>query len=229
MSEMKTNYYTKHLSAYRLKKCYEIGSPRIKRYLQAELQFTLSHIQPSDTILELGCGYGRVLSILADKAKLVHGIDTSKNNLALAKAYLKGKKNIKLHLMDAENLQFPGDMFNTVIAIQNGISAFKIIPEILVTEALRVTKNDGLVVLSSYAERFWNERLQWFVDQSNAGLLGEIDWEETKNGVIVCKGGFRATSFYRDDFDKLLVNMNLEGVIQEVDNSSIFCIIKKRE
>lgn len=224
---MKRNFYAKHLSALRLKQCYEIGSPRIQQYLEAEIQFTLSQIQPSDTVVELGCGYGRVLVRLLEKIENVYGIDTSTNNLALAETYLKNYNNIKLLQMDAENLEFPDDFFHKVVAIQNGISAFKIVPEVLITEALRVTKKGGLIILSSYAEQFWEERLKWFIDQSKAGLIGEIDWEKTGNGVIKCKGGFIAASVYRRDFLKLLSKMNLNGKVLDIDDSSVFCIIKK--
>ena len=224
---MKKNYYAKHLSALRLKQCYEIGSPRIQQYLEAEIQHTLSLIHPSDTVLELGCGYGRVLERLAQKADSVYGIDTSTNNLTLAQSYLKEYTNIEIKLMDAENMEFPNETFHKVVAIQNGISAFKINPEVLITEILRVTKKGGSIILSGYAQQFWEQRLQWFIDQSNAGLLGEIDWEKTGNGVIKCKGGFFATSFYKKDFASLLLKMNLNGEILEIDDSSLFCIINK--
>jgi SAM-dependent methyltransferase len=224
---MKRNFYAKHLSALKLKQCYEIGSPRIQQYLEAEIQFVLSQIHPSDVVLELGCGYGRVLARIAKIAKKVFGIDNSKNNLSLADSYLEDQSNITLQFMDTKNLKFPNDFFHKVIAIQNGLSAFKINPEVLINEALRVTKKKGLLILSSYTEQFWEERLQWFIDQSNAGLLGEIDWEKTGDGIIKCKGGFIATSFYKRDFENLLSKLNLRGEILEIDDSCVFCVIPK--
>ncbi len=220
-------YYEKYLSAHRLKKCYEIGSPRIQQYLEAELAFMLSFISSSDVVLELGCGYGRVMARIAPLCNIANGIDNSKNNLALAKSYLRDYENVTLQLMDVQKLAFSDNMFDIVIAIQNGISAFKVPPEDLILEALRVTKKGGVVILSSYAEKFWEERLQWFVDQSNAGLLGEIDWFKTRDGIIKCKDSFSATSFYQEDFINLLKSMSLNGKIHEIDGSSVFCIIEK--
>lgn len=74
-------YYSEKLFAMRLKQCYEMVSPRIKLYLEAEIQYILEHIKPSDIVLELGCEYGRVLSRLAQKAKKVYAIDTSEGSL----------------------------------------------------------------------------------------------------------------------------------------------------
>ena len=54
-------YYAEKLSADRLRLCYEIASPRIKRYLTAELDFVLDKLKSTHVVLELGCGYGRVL------------------------------------------------------------------------------------------------------------------------------------------------------------------------
>ena len=220
-------YYSKKLSANKLKRCYDIASPRIKQYLKAEINFVLEQIHSSDTVLELGCGYGRVLRELAKQASKIVGIDTSFESLELAKEYLQDYRNIELHQMNANSLSFKEETFDAVIAIQNGISAFKVEPEVLLRESLRITKKNCKLILSSYSENFWEERLKWFILQSEEELLGEIDYEKTGNGFIVCKDGFIATTFSKNDFQNLLQKMNLKGSIQEIDLSSIFCIIRK--
>ena len=50
----------------------------------------------------------------------------------------------------------------------------------------------GTVYFSSYSAKFWNWRLKWFEEQADKGLLGEIDYDRTKDGVIICKDGFKA-------------------------------------
>jgi len=219
------NYYSQKLSASHLKRCYDIASPRIQRYLAAEIQFVVKHLQPSDVVLELGCGYGRVLKPLAHKTRLVYGIDTSQASLDFAREYLVDVKNVKLFKMNAKALTFPDQMFDAVIAIQNGISAFKVEPELLVKESLRVTKHNGRLFFSSYSDKIWKARLEWFVRQAKEGLLGEIDFEKTHPGLIVCKDGFQASTFSASDFQQLTEKLGLEAIIEEVDNSSIFCVI----
>ncbi|MFW9990682.1 MAG: class I SAM-dependent methyltransferase [Candidatus Odinarchaeota archaeon] len=221
-----TNYYSDRLSASRLKRCYDIASSRIRQYLEAEIQFVLKHIKETDTVLELGCGYGRVLARLAWKAGTVHGIDTSKDSLQLAKEFLRDISNVKLYEMNAGSLDFEKRMFDVVIAIQNGISAFKVDPRVLVKESLRVTKDGGKILLSSYSANIWEERLEWFIRQSKEGLLGEINFEKTGAGTIICKDGFKATTYTAEDFSRLISEMKLEANIEEIDQSSIFCTIQ---
>ena len=78
-------------------------------------------------------------------------------------------------------------------------------------------------MLSSYSEQFWPDRLEWFARQAQLGLLGEIDWNATGEGVIVCKDGFRTTTFSEADFIALASKLGVDPVITEVDGSSLFC------
>ena len=221
------DYYSKKLSANLLKRCYDVANPRISQYLEAEVQYVLDNIEPEDVILELGCGYGRFLSRMTKKTSTIYGIDSSKDSIALAKEYLAEYPGIKLYQMNANSLTFEDNFFDVVIVIQNGISAFKIHPHKLIKECLRVTKNGGKILLSSYSDKIWNARLEWFIRQSNEGLLGEIDFDKTKQGVIICKDGFEARTYTEKDFFALISELNLNATVNEVDDSSIFCTIQK--
>ena len=127
--------------------------------------------------------------------------------------------------MDAGNLTFKERKFDVVFAIQNGISAFKIEPQKLVKECLKVTRKGGKVIFSSYSEKIWDARLEWFLKQAEAGLLGEIDLEKTGEGTIVGKDGFKATTFTKEDFSDLSVDVDVNSYIKEIDQSSIFWVI----
>ena len=105
--------------------------------------------------------------------------------------------------------------------------AFQMEQKILVAEALRVTRSGGSVLLSSYAERFWEDRIGWFRLQAEHGLIGEIDEEATGEGVIVCKDGFRATTVTADDFRAIASDFGLVPIVTEVDGSSLFCELQK--
>jgi len=218
-----SGYYSQKLSAERLRQCYEIAPARAKRYLEAEIEFVLNKITPSAMVLELGCGYGRVLQRLAPKARKVVGIDTSYGSLVLARDMNGDTPLYELCQMNAVELGFHDRQFDMVVCIQNGISAFKVNQRDLIKEAIRVTRSGGIAVFSSYSERFWEGRFEWFQIQSEQGLIGEIDYDATGDGVIVCKDGFRASTVGPEEFVSLTSGFDVVPKISEVDGSSIFC------
>ena len=222
------NYYSKNLNTSKLQRCYEIAPPRIQQLLTAEIDFILRKLSIDDIVLDLGCGYGRVAIELAKKAKKVTGIDISQDNIELAKSLHQQNDNLEFYTMNAVELNFPADMFDVTICIQNGISAFKEDPHLLLAEALRVTKKGGVLLFSSYSNKIWQDRLYWFQIQADEELLGEIDYEKTKEGTIVCKDGFKAITYSGNDFLELASKFNVEANIYEVDDSVVFCEIKKK-
>jgi 2-polyprenyl-6-hydroxyphenyl methylase/3-demethylubiquinone-9 3-methyltransferase len=216
-------YYTKGLAAERLRACYDLAPPRVKAYLEAEIEFVLARTTSSMLALELGCGYGRVLERLLPKVRVAFGIDTSVSSLCMALRYLPRQSSPCLACMDASQMGFPNRVFDLTICIQNGISAFAVDPQQLLQEAIRVTRSGGLVMFSSYTSQFWQHRLEWFEIQSAHHLIGEIDYQATGNGTIVCKDGFRATTVNIETFEKLAAGLELTPHISEVNGSSLFC------
>jgi ubiquinone/menaquinone biosynthesis C-methylase UbiE len=216
------DYYSERLAGERLRACYEVAPPAAKAYLEAEVAFVVERTPASAVLLELGCGYGRVLRPLARQARAVVGIDTSVESLELARSFLAGASATRLLAMDASRMGFRGNSFDLTICIQNGISAFAVNQRVLLAEAFRVTRPGGRVLFSSYSERFWPDRLAWFELQAAHGLIGEIDLQATGNGVIICKDGFRATTASAEDFRRLAETLGVAPKIVEVAGSSLF-------
>ncbi len=221
-----SGYYAEKLSADRLKRCYEIAPPRVKQYLEAEIEYVLDKLKVTEKVLELGCGYGRVLLRLLGKSDKVVGIDTSYASLLMAREYTGNISSCGLIEMDAAELGFRKDCFDAVVCIQNGISAFAVNQRKLVEESVRVIRPGGTALFSSYSEHFWEDRLDWFRLQAEQGLLGEIDEAATGKGVIVCRDGFKASTVEPDDFAALTSGLPVKTEITEVDRSSLFCEIR---
>lgn len=200
-SQSVNKYYANNLSADRLKAVYDLATARIDRYLEAETKF-------------------------APKCGMAWGIDNSLANLKMARDYLSDHNNVCLSCMTAGKMGFTDGCFDLVICIQNGISAFQTSPEVIVREAVRVTRPGGRILLSTYSEKFWVDRLHWSELQSEVGLLGEIDRDATGDGVIVCKDGFKATTFSERQFVDLARVLGLSTEITEIDESSLFCEIR---
>lgn len=219
-------YYDQILSGKKLEKVYEILTPQVKHYLESEMECVLSRINPGDTVLDLGCGYGRIIPALLKKASYVIGIDNSFGNLNYGIEYLSGKLNYNLLCMNAAQLGLKPHSFDAVICIQNGISAFHVDQKTLIKESLMMCRKGGVVMFSTYSSKFWEHRLEWFRLQSDAGLLGEIDMEKTKDGVIVCKDGFTATTVSSEKFRELTKDLAAALEIIEIEESSLFCVLR---
>lgn len=209
-------------------RCYQIASPRVQQYLRAEIAYALERVRTRDRVIELGCGYGRVLGPISDLAREVVGIDNAIESLRFAQSYLGHRPGIELVCSDAVNLPFPSGSFDVTLCLQNGISAFKVDPVRLMREGLRVTRRGGYALFSSYAAGFWMERLEWFRTQAADGLVGPIDEAKSGDGTIVCKDGFIATTVAPEEFSRLAAGHDAEVKIEEVDGSSLFCVLRTR-
>ncbi len=240
---MTADYYSRKLAAERLRRCYELATPRVRAYLEGEILHVDARTPPGSRLLELGCGYGRALHPLARAGRRIVGIDTSVESLLMGRDNLRDRARggspgdppfnphhvavIELAAMNALHLGFPAACFDVVACIQNGISAFHVDPEALAREALRVTRPGGLVLFSSYADGFWEARLEWFRIQARHGLVGPIDEAATGAGTIVCKDGFRATTFGPDRLRALCRALGVPARIEEVGGASVFCEIHR--
>jgi 2-polyprenyl-6-hydroxyphenyl methylase/3-demethylubiquinone-9 3-methyltransferase len=219
-----SGYYSRKLSGDRLRRCYAVAPPRVRRYLEAEIEFVLSHVRASDQVLELGCGYGRAALRFASVARRVVGVDTSMESLALARALDVSAGRCEFLHMDASSLSFGDSGFDLVACIQNGLCAFGVDRKNLVREALRVARPGGRVLFSTYSSAFWEHRLEWFRLQARAGLIGEIDESETGGGTIVCRDGLRLDMMCTDELMELGVSVGAQPEIVEVDESAVFAV-----
>lgn len=220
------NYYAEKLNSISLFQAYDTALPRVQQYLDAEIAYVQSHLSGQETLLEIGAGYGRIIKQLSPYVARCIGIDISERSVQLGNAYVQGCQNCSLAVMDAHQLSF-GPEFDIVLCLQNGLSAMKGEPENLVRQSLQVLRPGGKAFFSTYSPKFWEPRLQWFREQASKGLLGDIDEAKTKDGVIICKDGFRADTFTAEQLDALGARSACRYHLQEVDESSLFLVLYK--
>lgn len=220
-----SGYYSTTLAGERLRRCYEIAPPRVRRYLDEEARFVCRRLAQTDAVLELGCGYGRVVWQLARAARLVVGIDASRESLRLAGTLTDPTLPCRFAATDAARLAFRPRSFDVVVCAQNGVCAFHADPAVLLAEALRVVRSPGRVLFSTYSERFWPDRLDWFRLQAAEGLVGAIDETATRPGTIVCRDGFSVGTMSADSLRAVCAGLGATPVLTEVDGSSLFCEI----
>ena len=111
-------------------------------------------IQAGEQVLDIACGRGAVLFPAHEKSGMgqVIGIDLAEGMVKETQQEIqqRGLKNLDIHHMDAEKLQFPANFFDAVLC---GFAMF-FLPKIDVTLAgiSRVLKPGGILAFSTFGE-----------------------------------------------------------------------------
>jgi len=222
-----TSYYTKKLSGARLQRCYDIAPLRVQQYLESEIGYLISRLRATDSVLELGCGYGRVAMRIADVAARVVGIDVAEESLSVARQLASSSEKVEFLLMDARTLHFENECFDAVACVQNGVCAFGVDQERMLEEAWRVLRPGGVLLISTYSDSFWADRLAWFELQADEGLIGAIDRDASRDGTIACVDGFRAGRATPAQLHGFAALLGVQTAVVEVDDSSLWCELRK--
>lgn len=220
-----SNYYAESLNSQKLFQVYDTAIPRIKQYLAAEIDYVRQNLKPTDRVLEVACGYGRILRELAPNCGEIVGIDISENSVQLSRDYLKDYPNASEITMDIHDLAFDKP-FDVILCLQNGLSATRA-DDAVIAKILGLLAPGGTAYFSTYSANFWDHRIDWFQEQADKGLLGELDMEKTRDGVIICKDGFKATTQTPEDYEAIGRASGFPYEVVEVDQSSLFLVIRK--
>jgi len=220
-----SNYYADSLNAQKLFRVYDTNIPRVKQYLQEEIDFVKKDLTRSQSVLELAAGYGRIVRELAPYCGPIIGVDISEESVELGQEYLKDFPNAAMVAMDVHQMEFEC-RFDVILCLQNGLSAMRADEEVI-RKIMELLAPGGRAYFSSYSSKFWEWRLKWFEEQAEKGLLGEIDYDQTKNGVIVCKDGFMARTHSPEDLKEIGERIGSPYRVTEVDGSSVFLIVQK--
>ena len=114
--------------------------------LYTRYHFAASFCEEKD-VLEAACGVGPGLGYLARRAKKVVGIDIEEQNLRVAEAHYRGRKNIELHPMDAHTLEFEDGSFDVMLLFEALYYLNQ--PERFLSECRRVLRDQGTILLNT--------------------------------------------------------------------------------
>lgn len=117
-----------------------------RRKITDDLRGLKKYLKPDDTVLDLGCGDGRLLEVIGDEKVNYVGADVSENLLKIARARYPKTKFIKI---SGVKLPFGNESFDTVfaLAVFHHIPSFTLRAK-FISEIKRVLKKDGKVVLT---------------------------------------------------------------------------------
>lgn len=143
------------------------------------MQRELDRLRPT-RLLEIGVGTGLALKHYPTETE-IHGVDVCPEMLELAKRNarrLKGR-SIRLHLMDAESLNYPNHSFDCVtipyvLSVTND-------PHKLIEEARRVCKPTGtILIVNHFSEGGVWERFEWLANSLSrfACFHAKFDYED---------------------------------------------------
>jgi len=107
------------------------------------------------TILDLGCGHGRITFRLARTAKKIVGIDISEQLISIARQKQKGLNvnNIQFVIGDATNLPYRDNLFDAIISI--GMFEYLQNPSPFLRNINRVLKNDGILIFTFHLDSYF--------------------------------------------------------------------------
>jgi len=117
----------------------------------ARYEFALQYIH-NKKVLDIGCGTGYGVDLIASKASEVIGVDICEEAINYAKQQCK-QKNIKFYVGNAENLDFLEDgQFDVIISFE----VIEHIPDYLqyLKEVRRLLKADGILIISTPNKKY---------------------------------------------------------------------------
>lgn len=147
----------------RISKIYDLLEKPMESMAMGEWREKLIEKIEGEKVLEIGVGTGKNLIYYPGDLDIT-GIDFSRNMLAKAKLKIKNKKNIKLIEMDAQNMSFADNTFDTVVTT----CVFCSVPDPVegLKEIRRVCKSNGKIIMLEHM-RSSNKIVGKFMDIIN--------------------------------------------------------------
>ena len=119
-----------------------------------ELVEIVANTKSGSSVLDVGCGNGRLLEAFQTKQINYLGLDASKQLIALAKKNYPGRDFIVKDILDLKSLDKKFDLVISV-AVLHHLPSFKLRLEAL-NEMLAVTAPQGMLIFSVW--RMWNNK-----------------------------------------------------------------------
>ena len=189
--------------------------PELKQWFKKEIEWLKESIPSNSRILDVGCGFGRHLKILANSSRKLFGIDNNKVMIKKARKNLAGIKSIRLSLQNGKELAFKDNSFDFVICMTNTFGNFPSIKLNVLKEMRRVCRKGGKVIVSVYSEKSLDLRVKSY---KKVG----VEILKIEEGVVYAKG-FISKQFSKEELENLFKKFFQEVRIVELTPFSYLC------
>jgi len=123
------------------------------RYIQL---INLLNTQPKDSVLDVGCGFGRSLPYLASIAKEVIGIDISSQMIDESRKLTAHLPNVELKVSESESMKINRESIDKIICFAAFDAMYQ---KIALIEFNRICKLDGEVLITGKNDFFKDDDL----------------------------------------------------------------------
>lgn len=141
----------------------EHSEGEVRTFLRAEIPYLKTHLKKGTRVLDVGCGYGRVLKCLRNGSWELWGMDNSRNELRQAKHYIGRAPNVHLVLGDVRNTGFPRGFFDAAYVTGNTFGNLGRSKVPVLKEFTRIVRKGGSIIVTTY-----NEKEETFVIRLNS-------------------------------------------------------------
>lgn len=143
------------------KKVLKAPTPAYQELFDAEHKYLLDKITPNSKVLDIGAGESKNMKSIFEITPFVYGVDNDANAVKDAKENFKDIDTVKIVQGEAVNLPFEDKIFDivTFLMILPNLDKDK---EKALQEASRVLKDDGFIILSTYADTAFEDRMKMY-------------------------------------------------------------------
>ncbi len=186
------------------------GKPPIllQQFFELDLKYIHTNLEANKEVLEVGCGFGRLLPELSKLSRNVTGIDFSDLQLSQAQEIVANLKNVQLLKMRAESMAFRSESFALSLCMNCTLGNMPNIEKTVVEEMVRVTKSGGKVIIRIFADTE-AVRLAQYENYNRLGLTNIRD----NGSAITTDEGFYSRRFNKTELQELFKKTGLTPTI----------------
>lgn len=195
-----------------------ILTPPFTQYLEEE-NIKIHDLQ-AKSLLELGCGSGRLFPLLAKQADQVVGLEIAKRQYQLASTLATSFTNIQVIHGDATKMPFCDNHFCATLMAWNTFGNLGEKRDAVLAEAIRVTKSQEKIYLSILAAEALSPYLEML-------KVNNLTVEHITHDLVFLHEGLISERFSRQKLENIFDHFNLNYRVETLTSIGYWCELWK--